>query len=131
MTIARTGQARGHPRGAGGPSVRGPLGGGAPGICRVLERSKAGGFLQQFRKGHVVAGIVLAKRHDPANYIEGNLTLTASFSAELKQEDRQALLQVMFGLSTSATQQALRAGAGDWFTSCPHARQSRVRSKVP
>jgi hypothetical protein len=62
-----------------------------------LESSPAGGFLEQFRKGNVVAGIVLAKRHDPTNYIERNLSISASFTTELPAEDGKALLHAMLG----------------------------------
>jgi hypothetical protein len=112
MTATRTGQVRGILAERADPQFAARLEEARWVFAESLESSEAGGFLQQFRKGHVVAGIVLAKRHDPANYIEGNLTLTASFSAELKQEDGQALLQAMFGLSTRASQQALGAGGG-------------------
>lgn len=62
-----------------------------------LESSPAGGFLQQFRRGNVVAGIVLAKRHDPANYIERALTVNANLTASLDPQAGAALLATMLG----------------------------------
>jgi len=79
-----------------------------------LESDPAGGFLQKFRRGDVVAGIVLAKRHDPTHYIERNLTITAHFTTELPAADGKALLAAMFGQQGAPSpQRQLEAGSAD------------------
>lgn len=57
--------------------------------------------------GNVVGDIVLLKKFRPHEYIEKNLTITASFSAELGPDDGRALLQAMLGDATQSTRHAL------------------------
>lgn len=57
--------------------------------------------------GNVVGDIVLLKKFRPHEYIEKNLSITASFSAEVNPEDGKRLLEAMLGTMTPATRQAL------------------------
>lgn len=76
--------------------------------------------------GNVVGDIVLLKKFRPAEYIEKNLSITASFSAELDHEGGQRLLEAMLHDMTSQSHQRLEGvglrtaiPAGDDGTSVP------------
>lgn len=60
-------------------------------------------------QGNVVGPIVLLKKHRPAEYIEKNLSITASFSAELDPQQGQQLLQAMLQNLTPESVKALEA----------------------
>ena len=50
------------------------------------------------RQNNVVAGIVLLKKHRPAEYVEKNLSVTANFTTQLPPDQgRQLLHAMMFG----------------------------------
>jgi hypothetical protein len=62
------------------------------------------------RKGNPVGPIVLLKKHRPSEYIEKNLSISASFTTELPAEDGKALLLGMFGQPGGATFPMLEPG---------------------
>jgi hypothetical protein len=51
-----------------------------------------------FKKDNVAASIVALKAGRPAEYVEKNMTIAASFTSELSPEDGQAVLRAMLGL---------------------------------
>lgn len=59
------------------------------------------------RKGNPVGPIVLLKKHRPSEYIERNISISASFTTELPAEDGKQLLLAMFGQGPSATHHVL------------------------
>jgi hypothetical protein len=54
------------------------------------------------QKGNPVGPIVLLKKHRPAEYVEKNMTISASFTGILNPEDGKALLQAMLGHAPEA-----------------------------
>jgi DNA-binding phage protein len=58
-------------------------------------------------QGNVVGDIVLLKAGRPAEYVEKNLSITASFSAELDTERAAQLLAAMLPQLTAASMQQL------------------------
>jgi len=63
-----------------------------------------------FKKDNVVASIVALKAGRPAEYVEKNMSISATFTTELPAEDGKALLLAMFGQGAGATHLALEAG---------------------
>jgi hypothetical protein len=59
------------------------------------------------RKGNPVGPIVLLKKHRPLEYIEKNLSISASFTTELPDADGKALLHAMLGQPAGATFEVL------------------------
>ena len=51
--------------------------------------------------GNVVGDIVLLKKHRPLEYIERNLTMSVSYTAELPVDDGRRLLEAMYGPPSS------------------------------
>ena len=76
-----------------------------PGFARQVENAR-----QEFadsqelcldtigQKGNPVGPIVLLKKHRPAEYIEKNMTISASFTTQLDPEEGRALLRAMLDL---------------------------------
>jgi hypothetical protein len=54
------------------------------------------------QKGNPVGPIVLLKKHRPGEYVEKNMTVSASFTGTLNPEDGKALLQAMLGHAPEA-----------------------------
>jgi hypothetical protein len=50
------------------------------------------------QKGNPVGPIVLLKKHRPAEYIEKNMTISASITTQLTPADGRAVLRAMLGL---------------------------------
>ena len=61
------------------------------------------------RKGNPVGPIVLLKKHRPAEYMEKQISISASFTTELPAEDGKALLLAMFGQGVTSTYPAAEA----------------------
>jgi hypothetical protein len=71
----------------------------AEGLEQNLDRIAAGDDMPA-----VTANIVRLKKLDPVGYVERNLQITASFTAELPVEDGKALLHAMLGVTTPTPQ---------------------------